>query len=68
LYRVETGAQLDTLGLEDVLLPPPAGQEKLVAIEWGERLEAHLPRPYLRVAITTDAATDVRTISAAWIE
>lgn len=67
LYRVETGAQLDTLGLEDVLLPPPPGEEKLVAIEWGERLEASLPLPYLRATITTDRATGVRSVTPAWI-
>lgn len=67
LYRVETGEQLGTLGLEDVLLPPPPGDEKLVAIEWGERLEASLPRPYLRIAITTDLATDIRTVVPVWL-
>ncbi|MGH9475499.1 MAG: tRNA (adenosine(37)-N6)-threonylcarbamoyltransferase complex ATPase subunit type 1 TsaE [Terriglobales bacterium] len=66
LYRVETGAQLDTLGLEEVLLPPLVGEEKLVAIEWGERLEGHLPRPYLRIAISADRATEARTVTPEW--
>ncbi|TAN21074.1 MAG: tRNA (adenosine(37)-N6)-threonylcarbamoyltransferase complex ATPase subunit type 1 TsaE [Acidobacteria bacterium] len=67
LYRVESGAQLDTLGLEDVLLPPPPGEEKLVAIEWGERLEVSLPHPYLRIGISTDPVTDVRTLTPHWV-
>ncbi|MGH9466629.1 MAG: tRNA (adenosine(37)-N6)-threonylcarbamoyltransferase complex ATPase subunit type 1 TsaE [Terriglobales bacterium] len=67
LYRAETKAQLATLGLEDVLLPPPPGEEKIVAIEWGERVEAHLPRPYLRIAIHADAASDARTLVPAWV-
>ncbi|MGH9488445.1 MAG: tRNA (adenosine(37)-N6)-threonylcarbamoyltransferase complex ATPase subunit type 1 TsaE [Terriglobales bacterium] len=67
LYRVETGEQLDTLGLEDVLLPPPQGDEKLVAIEWGDRLEAHLSRPYLRITLSVDPATEARTVVPEWI-
>lgn len=67
LYRVETGAQFDTLGLEDILFPPPPGEQKLVAIEWGERLEAHLPRPYLRLALTVDRASELRTVTPEWV-
>lgn len=66
LYRIETAAQLATLGLEDLFVPPPAGQAKLVAIEWGERIEPQLPRPYLRVVFTSDLA-ESRHLTAAWV-
>ncbi|HUX67938.1 MAG TPA: tRNA (adenosine(37)-N6)-threonylcarbamoyltransferase complex ATPase subunit type 1 TsaE [Terriglobales bacterium] len=66
LYRIETAPQLATLGLEDLWLAPPPGQSKLVAIEWGERLEALLPRPYLRLALRVDAA-DHRHLAATWV-
>lgn len=65
LYRIETPAQLATLGLEELLQPPPAGESKLVAIEWGERIEAQLPRPYLRVALRSDLA-ESRHVTATW--
>jgi tRNA threonylcarbamoyladenosine biosynthesis protein TsaE len=55
LYRIETGAQLETLGLDDVFAPPGNGERKLVAIEWGERVEAQLPRPYRRLEIGVEA-------------
>lgn len=51
LYRVETAGQRATLPLEDLLQPPAPGERKLVAIEWGERMEAELPRPYLRLEL-----------------
>ncbi|MGH9519227.1 MAG: tRNA (adenosine(37)-N6)-threonylcarbamoyltransferase complex ATPase subunit type 1 TsaE [Terriglobales bacterium] len=51
LYRIETGAQRATLPLDDLLRPPASGEHKLVAIEWGERIEAELPRPYLRLEL-----------------
>jgi len=38
LYRIETAAQLHTLGLDEVF-----GQGGIVAIEWAERLELHSP-------------------------
>jgi len=49
LYRVETTQQFATLGLEDLFVPPPPGSKKVIAIEWGERLESYLPKPYLRL-------------------
>lgn len=66
LYRIDTAPQLATLGLEDIFVPPPPGDSKLVAIEWGERIEAQLPRPYLRLALaaTTD---DRRGLTATWV-
>lgn len=66
LYRIETGAQLETLGLDDVLRPPESGERKLVAIEWGERVEDQLPRPYLRLEITPEAG-GVRHLQARWV-
>ena len=66
LYRVETTAEAATLGLDDVLRPPAAGERKLVAIEWGERIEAQLPRPFLRLAIAV-APDDQRQVSASWV-
>ena len=51
LYRVETPQQFSTLGLEDLFLPPPPGAKKVIAIEWGERLEPQLSRPYLRLRL-----------------
>ena len=66
LYRIETGAQLETLGLDDVLRPPASGERKLVAIEWGERVEDQLPRPYVRVEITP-AGDGVRHLRSSWV-
>lgn len=66
LYRIETRAQLETLALDDLLGPPPVGECKLVAIEWGEKIEAALPRPYLRLRITADA-DDRRHLAADWM-
>lgn len=67
LYRVETGPQLATLGLEDVLQPPPAGEHKLVAIEWGERLAAWLPRPWLQLQLVAAPGGEQRTIRVEWM-
>jgi tRNA threonylcarbamoyladenosine biosynthesis protein TsaE len=68
LYRVETGPQIATLGLEDILLPPPPGEHKLVAIEWGERLAEFLPRPWLQVRLQAPSGDDeTRTVSFAWM-
>ena len=67
LYRIETAAQLETLGVEDLLQPPPAPERRLMAIEWGERVEAQLPRPYLRLEIAPDAR-ERRRVTAAWVE
>lgn len=66
LYRIETGAQLETLGLDDVFHAPASGEHKLVAIEWGERVEAQLPRPYLRITITPSTETQ-RHVRAEWV-
>lgn len=68
LYRIETGAQLATLGLDDILRPPAEGEAKLIAIEWGERIEATLPRPYLRIEIVPDPTgnAETREITANW--
>lgn len=65
LYRIETGAQLETLGLEDLLVEPPAGEKRLVAVEWGEKMAEYWPRPYLQITITEDG--EGRRIEPAWI-
>lgn len=65
LYRIETGAQLDTLGLEDLWQPPPAPEARLIAIEWGEKIAAHLPRPYLHVRLAIPTP-DRRELQAGW--
>ncbi|MGN6592675.1 MAG: tRNA (adenosine(37)-N6)-threonylcarbamoyltransferase complex ATPase subunit type 1 TsaE [Terriglobales bacterium] len=68
LYRVENGSQIATLGLEDIWLPPPAGERKLVAIEWGERLAEFLPRPWLHLRISAAGGDDdTRTLSFEWM-
>ncbi|HEY7837819.1 MAG TPA: tRNA (adenosine(37)-N6)-threonylcarbamoyltransferase complex ATPase subunit type 1 TsaE [Terriglobales bacterium] len=66
LYRIETGAQLETLGLDDVLRPPESGERKLVAIEWGERVEDQLPRPYVRLEITPTGG-GIRHLRSSWV-
>lgn len=66
LYRIETAPQLATLGLDDLLAPPDAGQQKLIAIEWGERLEPQLARPYLRIELS-HASADTRAAAARWV-
>ncbi|HVA62353.1 MAG TPA: tRNA (adenosine(37)-N6)-threonylcarbamoyltransferase complex ATPase subunit type 1 TsaE [Terriglobales bacterium] len=67
LYRIETAPQMATLGLEDVWEAPPPGEAKLVALEWGERVEGLLPRPYLRLALRVDAA-EHRHLAATWVD
>ena len=78
LYRVATAQQFETLGLDDVFAPPPPGESKLVAVEWGERLAGRLPSPCLRIKLQTapaapaagDGATggdEPRRITAAWV-
>ena len=65
LYRVETGLQRATLPLDELLQPPAAGERKLVAIEWGERMEAELPRPYLRLELDAPEP-DRRSLRLVW--
>lgn len=65
LYRLETAAQRATLPLDDLLRPPAPGEHKLVAIEWGERMEAELPRPYLRLELAAPAP-DRRCLRLVW--
>lgn len=66
LYRIETAPQLATLGLDDILAPPAEVAQKLVAIEWGERIEPQLTRPYLRIELR-HAAADARAVTAVWV-
>jgi tRNA threonylcarbamoyladenosine biosynthesis protein TsaE len=74
LYRVAGAAELATLGLDDVLAPPPPGEAKLVAIEWGERLGGRLPKPCLRIELAAVAGApagtegeEARRIAAGWL-
>lgn len=69
LYRIETQAQRETLALDEILQPPAEGERKLVAIEWGERLEAELPRPYLRLRLEAgwEESGEVRRLERAWV-
>jgi tRNA threonylcarbamoyladenosine biosynthesis protein TsaE len=64
LYRLSTAAELATLGLEDIFAPPLAGEAKLVAVEWGERLAEPLRSPCLRIELAADG--DARRIRAHW--
>jgi tRNA threonylcarbamoyladenosine biosynthesis protein TsaE len=64
LYRIETQAQLETLGLEDLITPPPAPEHRLIAIEWAERIAAQLVS-IPRWQVTLEPAADgARTITA----
>lgn len=57
LYRLEGGADLDDLGLPDLL-----GGEGVVAVEWAERLDrTALPTAYVSVRIET-GPDDERTV------
>lgn len=47
LYRIEKAADLDELGLEEIL-----GGDGVAIVEWGERLGAWRPARCLEVAIT----------------
>ena len=47
LYRIEKAADLDELGLEEIL-----GGDGVAIVEWGERLGAWRPTRCLEIAIT----------------
>jgi len=46
LYRIERAADLDELGLEEIL-----GGDGVAIVEWGERLGAWRPPRYLEISI-----------------
>ncbi len=54
LYRLETDAEVDSVGLDD-LLADPAG---ICAIEWPDRLGARSPREHL--LITLEAVSETK--------
>lgn len=59
LYRIQEAAQLDTLGLEELL------GDGVVAIEWAERMAAELPAAHLGLQFDPDAGDRRRvTVSA----
>jgi tRNA threonylcarbamoyladenosine biosynthesis protein TsaE len=49
LYRLETEAQIATLGLGEIM-----DSARLVLIEWGERLGSLTPRAYTEIALEMD--------------
>lgn len=46
LYRIERAADLDELGLEEIL-----GGDGVAIVEWGERLGAWRPQRFLEISI-----------------
>lgn len=46
-YRLETAADVDTLGLEDIL-----DRDGAIIIEWAERVEDWLPQDHLQIELT----------------
>lgn len=64
LYRLDTPRQIATLGLEEMILN--AG-EQVVAVEWGEKIQDALPRPYLHLTLDTPAPGR-RRVRALWAE
>ena len=56
LYRIETPAELQELGLEEVL-----GGEAVALVEWGERLGPYRPRRCVEVRLE-DEGNDRRRI------
>lgn len=46
-YRLETAADVDTLGLEDIL-----DCDGAIIIEWAERVEDWLPQDHLQIELT----------------
>jgi len=62
LYRIETQAQLETLGLEDLIAPPPPPEQRMIAIEWAERIAAQLssiPRWQIKLETNADGARTI---------
>jgi tRNA threonylcarbamoyladenosine biosynthesis protein TsaE len=48
LYRIEQSAELETLGLDDLL-----AENAIVLVEWAERLSLPAPAPALRLRLET---------------
>ena len=48
LYRLETEAEVDSVGLDELFADP----EGVCAIEWPDRLGAAVPQEYLLIALT----------------
>jgi tRNA threonylcarbamoyladenosine biosynthesis protein TsaE len=60
LYRIEPGAALDALDLDDYLFG-----DGVCAIEWAERIAPLLPPGTLHISLQTGASSDERTIDIA---
>jgi len=55
LYRLDTTAQVATLGLEELF-----DREAVVLIEWGERFPQLMPEERFEIRITADGENDRR--------
>jgi tRNA threonylcarbamoyladenosine biosynthesis protein TsaE len=53
LYRIEKDADLDELGLEEIL-----GGDGVAIVEWAERLGPYRPRRYLSATVTDRGGSD----------
>src|SRR2546423_3840856 len=60
LYRLETEAEVATLGLNDIF-----DSGALVLIEWGERFPGLMPRPRMEVRMLADS--DEREITVTYV-
>jgi tRNA threonylcarbamoyladenosine biosynthesis protein TsaE len=57
VYRLESERQLETLGLDDLLMP-----DSLVVVEWGEKFKSIKKRATGEIAISTEGG-DARKIT-----
>ncbi len=60
LYRLDTAAQLATLGLDEIF-----DREAVVLVEWGERFPALMPPGRMEIHLRT-IAEDEREIEVSW--
>lgn len=49
LYRLESAAELEALGFEDLI-----AESHITAIEWGDKFPEHLPPDTIRLVFTID--------------
>ncbi len=60
LYRIDTPAELETIGLDEVVR-----SDAVILVEWGERLRGLLREPYWVIELSR-AAEDVREIRVSY--
>lgn len=53
LYRLDTPAQVATLGLEEIL-----DRDAVVLIEWGEKFREQMPARRIEITLSTRTASD----------